>query len=62
MHIYIHPKSPTSAGASSCYAQVVGSMSDLPLLTIGDYYYFHNKNDEEKMETGQGYGIGYWWV
>ena len=32
-------------------------MSNLSLLTIGDYYYFHNKNDEEKMETGQGHGM-----
>ena len=34
-------------------------MSNLSLFTIGDYYHFHNKNDEEKMETGQGYGMGY---
>ena len=35
-------------------------MSNLPLLTIGDYYnYSHDKNDERKMETGQGYGVGY---
>ena len=34
-------------------------MSNLPLLTIGDYYnYSHDKNDERKMETGQGYGRG----
>ena len=62
MDRYTYPKSLTSAGSSSCYAQVVGSVSSLPLLTIGDYYYFHNKNDEEKMETGQGYGMGYWWA
>ena len=35
-------------------------MNNLPLLTIGDYYnYSHGKNDERKMETGQGYGMGY---
>ena len=35
-------------------------MSNLPLLTIGDYYnYSHDKNDERKMKTGQGYGMGY---
>ena len=35
-------------------------MSNLPLLIIGDYYnYSHDKNDERKMETGQGYGMGY---
>ena len=34
-------------------------MSNLPLLTIGDYYnYSYDKNDERKMETGQGYGMG----
>ena len=35
-------------------------MSSLLLLTIGDYYnYSHDKNDERKMETGQGYGMDY---
>ena len=33
-------------------------MSKLPLLTIGDYYYSHNKMMKGKMETGQGYGMG----
>ena len=34
-------------------------MSNLPLLIIDDYYnYSHDKNDERKMETGQGYGMG----
>ena len=34
-------------------------MSNLPLLTIGDYYnYSHFKKDERKIETGQGYGMG----
>ena len=32
-------------------------MSNLPLLTIGDYYYSDNKMVKE-METGQGYGTG----
>ena len=33
-------------------------MSNLPLLIIGDYYnYSHDKNDERKMETEQGYGM-----
>ena len=37
-------------------------MSNLSLLTIGDYYnYSHDKNDERKMETGQGYGMGIGW-
>ena len=31
----------------------------MPLLTIGDYYnYSHDKNNERKMKTGQGYGMG----
>ena len=34
-------------------------MSDLLLLTIGDYYYHsHDKMVKGKMETGQGYGMG----
>ena len=33
-------------------------MSNLTLLTIGDYYYSHNKMMKEKMEIGQGYGMG----
>ena len=60
MHRYIYPMSLTSIGSSSCYAYVFSSVSNQPLLTIGDYYnYSHDKNDERKMETGQGYGMGY---
>ena len=34
-------------------------MSNLPLLIIGDYYYYsHNKMMKGKIETGQGYGMG----
>ena len=51
--------SPTSIDSSSCYAYIFDSVSNLPLLTIGDYYnYSHDKNDERKIETGQGYGMG----
>ena len=33
-------------------------MSNLQLLTIGDYYnYSHDKIMKEKMETRQGYGM-----
>ena len=32
-------------------------MSNLPLLTIGDYYYSHNKMMKGKIEIGQGYGM-----
>ena len=35
-----------------------GSVSNLPLLIIGDYYYHsHDKMVKGKMETGQGYGM-----
>ena len=34
-------------------------MSNLPLLTIGDYNYSNDKMMKGKMETGQGYGMGY---
>ena len=34
-------------------------MSNLPLLTIGDYYYHsYDKMVKEKIETEQGYGMG----
>ena len=34
-------------------------MSNMSLLIIGDYYnYSQNKMMKEKMETGQGYGMG----
>ena len=37
----------------------IGSVSNLPLLTIGDdYNYSHDKMMKGKMETGQGYGMG----
>ena len=52
MHRYTCPKSLTSVGSSSYYALVFGSVSNLPLLTIGDYYYSHNKMMKGKMETG----------
>ena len=33
-------------------------MSNLPLLTIGDYYYSYNKWMKGEIETGHGYGMG----
>ena len=48
MHRYTCPKSLTSAGSSECYAYVIGSVSNLPLLTIGDYFYSHNKMMKRK--------------
>jgi hypothetical protein len=35
----------------------ISSMSNLPLLTIGDNYYSRDKMIEWKMVTGQGYGM-----
>ena len=52
MHRYTCSKSLTSACSSRCYAWVIGSVNNLPLLTIGDYYYSHNKMMKGKMETG----------
>jgi hypothetical protein len=39
----------------------IGSVSNLSLLSIGgyDYYNSHDKLMEEKMVTGQGYGMGF---
>ena len=54
LHRYKCSMSPTRTYSSSCYALVFGSVSNLPILTIGDYYnYSHDKNDERKMETGR---------
>ena len=39
--------------------RVFVSVSNLPLLIIGDYYYHsHNKMVKGKIETGQEYGMG----
>ena len=51
--------SPTSLGRVAAMLRFFGSVSNLLLLTVGNYYYgSHNKNGERKMETGQGYGMG----
>jgi hypothetical protein len=40
IYIYIYtPMSLTRAGSSSALLRFTGSMSNLPLLTTGDYYY-----------------------
>ena len=53
--------SPTSIGRVSAMLRIFGSVSNLPLLTIGDYYYYHSydKKVKGKIETGQGYGMGF---
>ena len=51
--------SPTSLGRVAVMLRFFGSVSNLPLLTIGDYYNFsHDKIMKRKTETGQGYGMG----
>ena len=51
------PMSPTSLGRVAAMLRFVGSVSNLSLLTIRDYYYhFHDKMVKRKMVTGQGYG------
>ena len=51
--------SPTSLGQVAAMLRFFGSVSNLPLLTIGDYYYYHSydKKVKGKIETGQGYGM-----
>jgi hypothetical protein len=50
MHIYIYihththtPMSLTSVGASNALLRFIGGVINLPLLTIGDYYYYSKK-------------------
>jgi hypothetical protein len=53
--IYIYlPISLTRAGSSSALLRFIGSVSNLPLLTVGGYYYYYsyNKMMERKMVTG----------
>ena len=52
--------SPTSLSQVAVMLMFFGSVSNLSLLIIGDYYnYSHDKNDEKKMKTEQGYGMGF---
>ena len=49
----------TSLGRLAAMLRFFGSVSNLSLLTIGDYYYHsHDKMVKGKMETEQGYGKG----
>ena len=41
--------SPTSIGRVAAILRIFGSMSNLPLLTIGDYYY----HSYDKMVKGK---------
>ena len=60
MHIYNLPISSTSIGRVAAMLRIFGSVSNLPLLIIGDYYYHsYDKMVRGKIETGQGYGMGF---
>ena len=51
--------SPTSIDRVAAMRRFFGSVSNLPLLTVGDYHYYsHNKMVKGKIETGQGYDTG----
>ena len=51
--------SPTSIGRVAAMLRIFGSVSNLSLLTIGDYYYHsYDKMVKGKIETEQGYGTG----
>ena len=60
LHALIYlPMSRTSFGRVAAMLRIFVSVSNLPLLIIGDYYYHsHNKMVKGKIETGQGYGTG----
>ena len=59
MHIYNLPMSPTSIGRVAAMLRIFGSVSNLSLVTIGEYYYHsYGKKVKRKMETGKGYGMG----
>ena len=50
--------SPTSLGRVAAMLRFFDSVSNLPLLTIGNYYYHsYDKMVKGKMETGQGYSM-----
>ena len=63
LHAYIYlPMSPTSLGQVAAMLRFYGSMSNLPLLTTGDYYC--HSHDKMVKVNGHWAGIwyGYWWV
>ena len=62
MHIYNLPMSPTSIGRVAAMLRIFGSVSNLSLLIIGDYYY--HSHDKMVKRNGDRTGIWYeyWWV
>ena len=54
--------SPTSLRRVAAMLRFFDNVSNLPLLTICDYYYHsHDKMVKGKIETGQGYGMDIGW-
>ena len=45
--------SPTSLGRVAAMLKFFGSVRNLPLVTIGDYYYSHNKMVKGKWRPGR---------
>jgi hypothetical protein len=52
MHMYIYLWILLVQDQLVAMLRFTGSVSDLPLLTINDYYYTHDKMLERKMVTG----------
>ena len=55
--------SPTTIGQVAAMLRIFGSVSNLPLLTICDYYYHsYDKKGERKNRDRAGIWYGYWSV
>jgi hypothetical protein len=62
MHTYIY-LSPTSAGSRSALLRFIGSVDNLSLLTLGDYYSHKSKIKWWKGNSDRTcMWYGYWWV
>ena len=60
--IYNLPMSPTSIGRVAAMIRIFGSVSNLPLLIIGDYYYHSHDKTVNRNGDRTGIWYGYWWV
>ena len=54
--------SPTSLDQVAAMLRFIGSMSNLPLLIICDYYYYPHDKMVKGNEDRAGIWYGYWWV
>ena len=54
--------SPTSIGRVAAMLRVFGSVSNLSLLTIGDYYYYSHDNMVKENGDRTETWYEYWWV